>query len=210
MTILVIDNFDSFTYNLVHQLYELEVEDIQVIRNNAISLEEIKLLSPQLIVLSPGPGCPSEAGITKEIIRELMGKIPLLGVCLGMQAMAECLGMQVIQGNPMHGKNSVVRLLAEANKHPLTKDLPQEFDVIRYHSLHVDDSNCPENTYFKALARTTDDDVLMIMEAMPAPIFAWGVQFHPESIGTPLGKVLMRNVVQAVEKLHVCGQAQTR
>ena len=118
--------------------------------------------------------------------------------------MAECMGIHVIPGNPMHGKSSLVKLLPEANKHPLTKDLPQEFDVVRYHSLHVDETNCSDNTCFKALARTTDDGVLMLMEARPAPIYAWGVQFHPESLGTSIGKVLMRNVMNSIKKSHVC------
>ena len=203
MTVLVIDNFDSFTYNLVHQVYQLGVTDVQVARNNAISLEDINALRPELIIISPGPGGPDDAGITKDVINTFMGKIPLFGVCLGMQAMAECIGLNVIQGQPMHGKSSPIQLLATASMHPLTKDLPQEFEAIRYHSLHVEEN---KTIHYEALASTKDDEVLMILEAHPAPCFAWGVQFHPESIGTPLGHVLMRNVMNSVENLNLCRQ----
>jgi anthranilate synthase component II len=206
MSILIIDNYDSFTYNLLQQCQHVlqhdggtdtEATAITVARHDAITLDDIARQAPKLIVLSPGPGRPENAGITLATIEHFMGRIPLFGVCLGMQAMACHLGIPVTRTTPMHGKLSRIQILTP--QHPLFQGLPEHMDVVRYHSLHL---AWQPGSSGRPLA-TSDDGVIMAFDATPpsSEAFAWGVQFHPESIGDGStlthGQQLLRNVCLA-------------
>jgi anthranilate synthase/aminodeoxychorismate synthase-like glutamine amidotransferase len=182
--ILVIDNYDSFTYNLVQYLGELGAE-LKVVRNDQITVEEIESLAPQKIVLSPGPCDPDAAGVTLASIRHFAGKIPLLGVCLGHQAIGQAFGGRVVRAPIiMHGKTSQIlhdgRTLFEGIENP--------FIATRYHSLIVDRADLPASLEVSA---TTSDGV--VMGVRHREFFCEGVQFHPESIMTAAGKQLLRN-----------------
>ncbi|MBU1913341.1 MAG: aminodeoxychorismate/anthranilate synthase component II, partial [Candidatus Omnitrophica bacterium] len=173
--ILMIDNYDSFTYNLVQYLSELG-EKLVVYRNDKISIEEIKKMKPEHIVISPGPGRPSEAGISEEVIKEFGQNIPLLGVCLGHQAIGEVFGGKVIRADKlMHGKTSQIY----HNNSPIFKGLSNPFEATRYHSLIVEKKSLP--SVFQITAWTKDNEIMGIAHKN-FPI--WGVQFHPESILT--------------------------
>ena len=184
--ILMIDNYDSFTYNLVQYLSELG-EKLVVYRNDKISIGEIKKMNPAHIVISPGPGRPSEAGISKEVIKEFGPKIPLLGVCLGHQAIGEVFGGKVIRADKlMHGKTSKIY----HNNSLIFKGLSNPFEATRYHSLIVEKKSLPG--IFQITAWTKDNEIMGIAHKK-FPI--WGVQFHPESILTKEGKQLLNNFI---------------
>ena len=182
---LLIDNYDSFSYNLFQYIGELN-PDIRVIRNDEMTLEEIRALKPDRIILSPGPGRPEDAGIIVDAARELGRDIPLLGVCLGHQAICAAFGATVTYAKAlMHGKQSVVR--QEGNS-PLFEGLPETFAVARYHSLAADAETIP--ACLQVTARTEDGEV-MAVQHREYPIY--GVQFHPESILTPEGHKMLEN-----------------
>jgi anthranilate synthase component II len=184
--IAVIDNYDSFTYNLVQYLGELGA-DINVYRNDALSVDELEQLAPTHIVISPGPGDPSEAGISKEVIRRLGPQRPLLGVCLGHQCIGEVFGGSVVRAPTLvHGKTSPVYHDGEG----LFSGLPAPFEATRYHSLIVSEPLPPQ---LKLTAYTQDGEV-MGLRHREYPIY--GVQFHPESILTVQGKQLLSNFLQ--------------
>lgn len=182
---LIIDNYDSFTYNLYQYMGTLN-PDIQVIRNDAITVEGIRKLRPDHLILSPGPGRPCDAGVCEPALRELKGEFPILGVCLGHQAIGEVFGGTVTYARQlMHGKQSTVTLDRTS---PLFKDLPEQILVGRYHSLAIDPDTLPE--VLKPTATTADGEV-MAVEHREYPIY--GLQFHPESILTPDGMTIIRN-----------------
>lgn len=182
---LIIDNYDSFTYNLYQYMGTLN-PDIQVIRNDAITVEGIRKLQPDHLILSPGPGRPCDAGVCEPALRELKGEFPILGVCLGHQAIGEVFGGTVTYARQlMHGKQSTVTLDRTS---PLFKGLPEQILVGRYHSLAIAPDTLPE--VLKATA-TTEDGEVMAVEHRDYPIY--GLQFHPESILTPEGMTIIRN-----------------
>jgi anthranilate synthase/aminodeoxychorismate synthase-like glutamine amidotransferase len=185
--VAVIDNYDSFTYNLVQYLAELGAEPV-VFRNDAVSVEALRGFDALLV--SPGPGTPDDAGISVEAIRELTGAMPVLGVCLGHQAMAEAFGGRVVRHDPVHGKTSQVRHDGAA---PFD-GLPDGFEATRYHSLVVEESSLPAD--LEVCART-DDGVVMGIRHREQPTY--GVQFHPESVLTGEGKHLLRNFLELAE-----------
>ena len=184
--ILVIDNYDSFTYNLVQYLGELGAE-LEVRRNDAITIEEVEALAPRAIVISPGPGTPRDAGVTVALIRRWGATIPILGVCLGHQAIGEAYGGQVVRAaRVMHGKTSRVRHDGSA----LFGGLPNPLDVMRYHSLIVESASLPAE--LEVIASALDDpSEIHAMRHRVHPV--WGVQFHPESVMTQGGKTLLGN-----------------
>ncbi len=185
--ILVIDNYDSFVYNLVQYLGELGAE-LEVYRNDTLTLDQVREMKPQKILISPGPGRPSEAGISEDIIRNLGSSIPILGVCLGHQAIGEVYGGKVVRaGNVMHGKTSLVYHSGEGIFHGL--GLP--FEATRYHSLVVDYDSLPECL---ELIAWTKDKIVMGIRHKELPV--WGVQFHPESIMTSEGMKLLNNFLE--------------
>lgn len=182
--ILLIDNYDSFSYNLYQFIGEME-PDIKVIRNDELSIDEIDALSPSHIVLSPGPGRPSDAGICIDAVKKLYKKYPILGVCLGHQAICEAFGANIIHANKlMHGKTSVVTVKNEGIFSGLSENIP----VARYHSLAADKTTLPDCLKVTAY---TDDGEIMAVSHTSYPVF--GVQFHPESILTPDGKKILQN-----------------
>ena len=183
--LLLIDNYDSFSYNL-YQLVGSVEPDIRVIRNDAMTVEEIEALHPAGIILSPGPGHPEEAGVCIEVVQKLGSKIPILGVCLGHQSICTAYGATVSYAKQlMHGKQSTVTADPEC---PLFRDCPLAFPVARYHSLAADESTLPD--CLRVTARTADGEV-MAVQHRDYPVY--GVQFHPESIMTPDGKTMLRN-----------------
>ncbi len=183
--ILIIDNYDSFTYNL-YQLIGTINPDIKAVRNDAMTVEEIEELNPSAIILSPGPGKPSDAGICEEVVKKLGGKIKILGVCLGHQAICEAFGGTVSHASHlMHGKQSDASL---DNSSVIFKNLPDSIKVARYHSLALKKETLPECLKITA---TSDDGEVMAVEHRQYPIY--GLQFHPESIMTPLGIEILRN-----------------
>lgn len=182
--LLLLDNYDSFTYNLYQYLSELGA-DVQVRRNDQVSLEEIERMQPERIVISPGPCTPNEAGLSCDVIATFGPYIPLLGVCLGHQAVGQVYGGRVVRApQPMHGKTSLIYHQREG----VFGNLPQPFEANRYHSLIVERSSLPAELEITA---ETDDGLIMGLRHRSYPV--QGVQFHPESIMTPLGKALLRN-----------------
>jgi anthranilate synthase component 2 len=182
--LLMIDNYDSFTYNLVQYFQELG-EEVQVYRNDKITVDEIAAKNPRRLVISPGPCSPTEAGISVEAIQQLAGKLPILGVCLGHQSMGYAYGGRIIRAaSLMHGKTSPIH----HNGQEIFKSLSNPFDATRYHSLVVERSTLPR--VFEITA-WTDDGEIMGMRHRELPM--WGVQFHPESILTVEGKKLLKN-----------------
>ncbi len=185
--LLLIDNYDSFTYNLVHYLNELGAE-VEVVRNDALSVTDIIGKKPQGIVLSPGPCTPNEAGVCLSLIRELQGKIPLLGVCLGHQSIGQAYGGKVVRAEKlMHGKTSSIQHTGEG----IFKDIPSPFTATRYHSLIVERSSLPKS--LKVTAETSDG-IIMGLEHTEQKVF--GVQFHPESIASEYGHRLLGNFLK--------------
>lgn len=186
--ILLIDNYDSFSYN-VYQLTASVCPDVKVIRNDAMTVEEIEALSPSHIILSPGPGRPENAGVCEEVIRRLAGKIPILGICLGHQAICEVFGAKVTYAKElMHGKQSVAELDTDSR---LFRGMENKMTVARYHSLAAEAETIPEG--LKITARTPDGEV-MAVEHREFPVY--GVQFHPESVLTPEGRKIMENFLR--------------
>lgn len=184
--ILIIDNYDSFTYNLVQYMGELGAE-LEIYRNDQISLDEIEQRAPEKIVISPGPCTPSKAGISKEVIKHFAGRIPLLGVCLGHQSVVEAFGGEIIKANKlMHGKTSMI----SHDDKTIFKGLPNPFEATRYHSLVVNRANLPE--CFEITAESDDGEIMGVRHKELA---VEGVQFHPESILTVHGKDLFKNFI---------------
>jgi anthranilate synthase component II len=187
--ILVIDNYDSFTYNLVQYLGELGA-DVVVRRNDAVSVDEIGELAPTGIVLSPGPCTPKEAGVTVDVIRRWGSTIPTLGVCLGHQAIGEAYGGDVVRAvRVMHGKTSQICHDGSG----VFAGLPSPMEVMRYHSLIVERRTMPESLEIVAVAQ---DDPLEVHAVKHREHPVYGVQFHPESVMTPHGKALLRNFLE--------------
>ena len=185
--LLVIDNYDSFTYNLVQYFGELGA-DPQVKRNDAITPEEIEKMKPQKIVISPGPGRPEEAGISMELIRKFGGKVPILGVCLGHQCMGEVFGGKVVRaGRLMHGKTSPIQHDGKG----VFQGLPNPFEATRYHSLIVEKNSVP--SCLEVCAETAEGEI-MGLRHREYPVH--GVQFHPESILSKEGKDLLANFLK--------------
>ena len=187
MKLLMIDNYDSFTYNLVQYLREMSAE-IRVVRNDALSVEDVANLAPQAIVLSPGPGRPEDAGICCEVIRRFSGRVPLLGVCLGHQAIGLTFGGKVIHAKRlMHGKTSEITTDGKGVFDGITRPIT----VMRYHSLAVEEATLPPELI--VTARTEDGEVMGLRHRTH---LTEGIQFHPESIMTPTGKRLLRNFLK--------------
>jgi len=186
--ILLIDNYDSFSYNL-YQLIGGINPDIKVIRNDEMKIEEIEAMAPSHIIVSPGPGRPADAGICEDVIKYFAGKIPVFGVCLGHQAICEAFGGVVGYAKRlMHGKMSMVDIDTNSK---IFKGMDSCIEAARYHSLAADEEKLPDT--LKVIARTTDGEI-MAVEAKDAPVY--GVQFHPESILTPKGKMILENFLQ--------------
>ena len=185
--LLVIDNYDSFTYNLVQYLGELG-QQVRVVRNNEVSVDDVGSMCPEAIVISPGPCTPNEAGISLDVISRLAGKIPILGVCLGHQAIGQAFGGKVIRAKEVvHGKTSRVF----HDDKGLFSGLPNPFEATRYHSLIVERSSLPD--CLEITAKTWDEEIMGVRhKTMPVE----GVQFHPESFLTKVGKDLLRNFLR--------------
>jgi anthranilate synthase/aminodeoxychorismate synthase-like glutamine amidotransferase len=189
--ILIIDNYDSFTYNLVHYVEEHNYK-VQVFRNDKITLQKIRKLKPKKIIISPGPCTPDEAGISIDLIKYFYKKFPILGVCLGHQSIGQAFNAKIIKASKiMHGKVSTV-----TNKgSEIFKGLPKKFDATRYHSLVIKNNTLPEN--FKIISDTIDDNKKVIMGIQHIKFPVYGVQFHPESIATtPYGKKIIKNFLE--------------
>ena len=189
--IVLIDNYDSFSYNLYQLIGALE-PDIRVIRNDALTVAEIEALKPQAIVISPGPGRPAEAGRCIEVIQTLGSRIPILGVCLGHQAICEAYGASISYAKKlMHGKQSDVRLDPSC---PLFSGLPEVVPVARYHSLAALEATMPD--CLKITARTEDGEIMAVAHR-EFPVY--GMQFHPESILTPNGEKMLKNFLGGIK-----------
>ena len=185
--ILVVDNYDSFTYNLVQYIGE-SVERVEVYRNDELSVEEIVALAPEKIVISPGPGTPDDAGVSVPLIHAVKGKIPLLGVCLGHQSIGAALGGKVVRAATiMHGKTSQVY----HDNRGIFRGVDNPFVATRYHSLIVERQTLPKSLVIRAW---TEDGVIMGMDS--EQLLLYGVQFHPESIMTSEGKKIIRNFLE--------------
>ena len=183
--ILMIDNYDSFTYNLYQYTGELE-PDIEVYRNDKITIDEIREKKPSHIIISPGPGYPADAGNSVSVVRELGSEIPILGVCLGHQGIGEAYGAKVLRARElMHGKASEIEITGDCT---LFKGLPRKITAGRYHSLIVERETLPEELEITAL---TSEGEIMGLKHRKYPVF--GIQFHPESILTTCGKTILRN-----------------
>ncbi len=190
--IVLIDNYDSFSYNLYQLVGELN-PDIEVVRNDALTAEGLEAMHPDAIILSPGPGRPADAGICEEAALKLSGKVPILGVCLGHQAICEAFGGVVGYAKElMHGKSSVAKLDATS---PIFKGMPDQTQVARYHSLAAEEEALPE--CLKVISRTDDGEVMAVQHT-EFPTF--GLQFHPESILTPEGRTILKNFLEITAK----------
>jgi anthranilate synthase component 2 len=186
--ILLIDNYDSFTYNLYHYIVASGC-DVLVVRNDKISIVEIKNLNPLAIVLSPGPCSPDDAGICLQVIKDFKGKYPILGVCLGHQAIGQAFGGKIIKTHPMHGKVSEIYHSAS----DIFKDIPSPFKATRYHSLIIEKETFPDDLKITA---TTKDNIIMAISHKEYNIH--GVQFHPESISSEYGHQLIKNFIELI------------
>ena len=192
--ILLIDNYDSFSYNLV-QLAGSICEDIKVIRNDEKTIDEIEELAPTHIILSPGPGYPKDAGICEDVVRQLKGKFPILGVCLGHQGICEVFGTTITHAKElMHGKQSKIHI---ANGSEIFKGLPPVIDAARYHSLIAQKDTLPDE-----LMVIAEDETGEIMAVKHREYDLYGLQFHPESILTPLGHIMLENFLKIGGKAH--------
>jgi anthranilate synthase/aminodeoxychorismate synthase-like glutamine amidotransferase len=189
--ILMIDNYDSFTYNLVQYLGEMG-QDMEVYRNDRISIDEAAKIDPDFIVISPGPGTPDSAGISMELIKRFTGLKPILGVCLGHQAIGAVFGGKIVQAERiMHGKSSMIF----HNDDEIFIEIPNPFRAIRYHSLVIDPDSVPETLEITAW---TDKDEIMGVKHREHPVY--GIQFHPESVMSDYGKELLANFLEIVNK----------
>ncbi len=187
--ILMIDNYDSFTYNIVQYCLELGA-DLKVIRNDELSIEEIAALQPEKIIISPGPATPNEAGVSLDVIDYFKDKIPILGICLGHQSIAQSFGANVVRAqNMMHGKTSMIQRNVEC---VLFHKMPELFRATRYHSLIVEKETLPE--VIIPTAYSQDDNEMMAFQIRNRPIF--GVQFHPESIMSEFGYEILDNFLK--------------
>ena len=185
--LLMIDNYDSFTYNIVQYCLELGA-NLKVIRNDEMSVEDIKKLNPEKIIISPGPSTPKEAGVSVDVIKKV--EKPILGVCLGHQSIAYAFGGEVIRAkNLMHGKTSQIEVTL---KDDIYKDIPNEFRVTRYHSLVVNQNNLPKHLIPTSFS--LDDNEIMSLKVKDKPIY--GVQYHPESIMSQYGKEIIKNFLE--------------
>jgi anthranilate synthase component 2 len=191
--ILVLDNYDSFTYNLVQYLGELGAEPV-VRRNDEITTDDVAALAPDAIVISPGPGHPRDAGISLDLIRRFAQRQPLLGVCLGHQAIGEAFGGRIVPADRlMHGKTSPVAHTGAG----VLADLPDPFDAMRYHSLVIEPASLPRDLEVTAWSADRPRGAeIMGVRHRQAPVF--GVQFHPESVGTAVGKRILKNFLAIV------------
>jgi len=190
--ILLIDNYDSFTYNLYQYIGELG-EKLTVKRNDEITMKDIEKLNPEAIIISPGPGRPENAGNTVDIIKQFYKKIPILGICLGHQAIGYSFGAVIEKaGKIMHGKTSKIQHIEKTIFH----SLPQEIEVMRYHSLVIKKGTLPP--IFDILAESKDDGEVMAIKHCQYPLY--GMQFHPESVGTVEGKQLLNNFLSEMRK----------
>lgn len=188
--ILLIDNYDSFAYNLYQMVGEIQ-PSVKVIRNDEMTVGEIKALRPDHIILSPGPGRPENAGVIMDVVRKLGKEIPVLGVCLGHQAICAAYGATVTYAKKlMHGKQSIVKFDLTC---PLFRGCPEEAPVARYHSLAADANTMPD--CLKVTAETTDGEIMAVQHRQ-YPVY--GVQFHPESILTPNGKQMLENFIKEI------------
>jgi anthranilate synthase component 2 len=185
--LLLIDNYDSFTYNLAQYLGELGAE-VRVERNDAVSVDDVAKLGPRRIVISPGPCTPNEAGISMDVIRRFAGEVPLLGVCLGHQAIGQAFGGKVVRApRVMHGKTSPI----EHDGSGLFRGIASPMQATRYHSLVVEPESLPPS--LKVTARTAEGEIMALAhQSLPV----WGVQFHPESIASEAGKDILRNFLE--------------
>ncbi|WP_188456014.1 anthranilate synthase component II [Virgibacillus oceani] len=189
---LLMDNYDSFTYNL-YQYFSEETIDVEVFRNDQLSLAEIEALNPEAIIISPGPGLPKQAGNCLDIVKAFHKQIPILGICLGHQIIAAALGAKIKQATIIkHGKTSLIT----HNSLGLFSYLSQPLEVMRYHSQIIDAETLPAQ--LEVAARSLDDNVIMAIKHRKFPVF--GVQFHPESIGTNTGKKIIRNFLQEIRE----------
>lgn len=187
--ILMIDNYDSFTYNIVQYCLELGA-DLKVIRNDEMTVAEIEALNPEKIIISPGPATPNEAGVSLEVIDFFKGDVPILGICLGHQAIAQSFGGEVIRAkNLMHGKTSTIEKVKET---AVFRELPQHFTATRYHSLVVNKENLP--ACIIPTAYSADDKEIMALEIKGYDIY--GIQFHPESIMSEHGHEMINNFLE--------------
>ncbi len=190
--LLMIDNYDSFTYNLVQYFGELGAE-VQVYRNDQITIEQIEALAPQQLVVSPGPCTPNEAGISIAAINHFAGKLPILGVCLGHQSIGQAFGGKIVHAKQiMHGKTSMVK----HNDSGVFKGLNNPFEVTRYHSLVIERESMPECLEMTAWVETAEGEIDEIMGVRHKELAIEGVQFHPESILTQHGHDLMKNFLE--------------
>lgn len=187
--IVMIDNYDSFTYNIVQYCLELGA-DLKIIRNDEMSVKEIASLNPEKLIISPGPATPDDAGITLEAIEYFSDKIPILGICLGHQSIAQVFGGHVVRAKRMmHGKTS--KMVRQGNT-PIFNKLPEMFTATRYHSLIVEQENLPDTIV--PTAYSEDDHEIMALEIKGKPIY--GVQFHPESIMSEFGHEILNNFLK--------------
>ncbi|MFB0900762.1 MAG: aminodeoxychorismate/anthranilate synthase component II [Dehalococcoidia bacterium] len=185
---LLIDNYDSFTYNLYQYIAEISNDEIQVFRNDKISIEDCLLMKPNYIVISPGPRTPSEAGICVDLIKKVAGRIPLLGVCLGHQCIGQAFGSSIIPaGEIVHGKNSII----SHDQHGIFSGIPENFSAIRYHSLVVSEDNLSSELTVSARSESG-----LIMGLRNTSLKIEGIQFHPESIATDYGKQIIDNFIK--------------
>ena len=187
--ILMIDNYDSFTYNIVQYCLELGA-DLKVIRNDELTIQEIKELNPEKIIISPGPATPDDAGICLEVIEKFSDTTPILGICLGHQSIAQVFGGEVIRApKMMHGKTSEIKILCDD---VLFKDLPKQMTETRYHSLTVNKKNLPDNII--VTSKSLDDDEIMSLKIKDKDVY--GVQFHPESVMSEYGHEIIDNFLK--------------
>ncbi|WP_457596486.1 anthranilate synthase component II [Hydrogenimonas sp.] len=187
--VLMIDNYDSFTYNIVQYCLELGA-DLKVVRNDELSVEEIGALKPEKIIISPGPATPDEAGVSLEVVEKLHETTPILGICLGHQTIAQVFGGKVVRAkNLMHGKTSTMEVHIES---PIFREIPSTFTATRYHSLVVEKSSLPERIVPTAFSH--DDHEIMALQIEGAPVY--GVQFHPESIMSEHGHKILDNFLK--------------
>ncbi|MGG5342775.1 anthranilate synthase component II [Enterococcus sp. AZ192] len=192
--ILLIDNYDSFTYNLAHLLGESR--EVMVVRNDDKQLVDLAKEASS-IVISPGPGTPAETGQVKQVIQDFHQEKPMLGICLGHQTIGEVFGARVALAEEIrHGKQSMIQTAPNSR---LFKGMPSELPVMRYHSLVIDPSTLPQE--FDISATALDDQEIMAIEHRNYPVF--GLQFHPESIGTPVGKEMIQNFIQLMEEQKI-------
>ena len=187
--LLLIDNYDSFTYNLYQYLSELGVEKIEVVRNDQMTVDELEAMKPERIVVSPGPSRPENAGVSVEAIKRFAGVVPILGVCLGHQCLADAFGGVVVHaGEIMHGKTSRINHDGKG----VFAGVPDRFEAVRYHSLAIDSDSVPDE--LEVVGTASSDGTIMAVRHREFPVF--GLQFHPESVLTADGKTILQNFLE--------------